>query len=176
VSVAERVGSRLDVITAGDPLGRTPGDDPWAAFRQVEILDFRLDFRFRHSLGKYSRFFLELEQRRLMATRCPRCGAVWMPPRPACGNDLSVTEWVELPGRATLAAATECAYTLTAGGGAERLVLGYVALDGASTLLLQRIRNYGEAHRLTAGLPLRVVWAAGAVNHPMELFWFEPEE
>jgi hypothetical protein len=29
---------------------------------------------------------------------------------------------------------------------------------------------------LTAGLPLRVVWAAGAVNHPMELFWFEPEE
>jgi len=157
-----------------DPLGRTPAEDPWRDFRQVEVIDLKLDFRFRHSLGKYSRFFLELENRRLMATRCPRCGTVWMPPRPACGNDLAVTEWVELSGRGTLAAATECAYTLTTGGGKDRLVLGYVALEGASTLLLQQIRNYGHAGRLTAGLPVRVVWADGPVTHPMELFWFEP--
>lgn len=169
-----RVGAKLRELTGIDPLGRVGAEDPWREFRRVEIIDLQLGFRFRHSLGKYSRFFLELEQRRLMATRCPRCGTVWMPPRPACGNDLAVTEWVELPGRGTLAAATECAYTLTTGGGTARLALGYVALEGASTLLLQRIRNYGDARLLTRGLPMRVVWADERVGHPMELFWFEP--
>lgn len=172
--MADRVTGKLRELTATDPLGRPPAEDPWREFRQIEIIDLRLDFRFRHSLGKYSRFFLALEDRRLMATRCPRCATVWMPPRPACGNDLAVTEWVELPGRGTLAAATECAYTLTSGDGTDRLVLGYVRLDGASTLLLQQIRNYGDSRRLTAGLPLRVAWADGPVAHPMELFWFEP--
>jgi len=174
--VTERITSKILELTAMDPLGRPPAEDPWRDFRRVEVIDLRLEFRFRHSLGKNSRFFLELERRRLMATRCPRCGTVWMPPRPACGNDLTVTEWVELSGRGTLAAATECAYTLTTGGGKNRLVLGYVALEGASTLLLQQIRNYGDARRLTAGLPVRAVWADGPVTHPMELFWFEPAD
>ena len=174
--MTERITSKILELTAMDPLGRPPAEDPWRDFRRVEVIDLRLEFRFRHSLGKNSRFFLELERRRLMATRCPRCGTVWMPPRPACGNDLTVTEWVELSGRGTLAAATECAYTLTTGGGKNRLVLGYVALEGASTLLLQQIRNYGDARRLTAGLPVRAVWADGPVTHPMELFWFEPAD
>jgi uncharacterized OB-fold protein len=170
------VRAKLREFTAADPLGRAPGEDPWSEFRRIEVIDLRLDFRFRHSLGKASRFFLELERRRLLASRCPRCGTVWMPPRAACGNELAVTQWVELTGRGILAAATECAYTLTSGGGGARLVLGYVALDGASTLLLHQIRNYGDAGRLHAGLPVRVVWAEGSVDHPMELFWFEPAD
>lgn len=174
--MAERVASKLRVMTAADPLARSPADDPWREFRQVEIIDLRLDFHFRHSFGKYSRFFLELENRRLMGTRCPRCETVWMPPRPACGNDLAVTEWVEVAGRGTLAAAAECAYTLTTGAGGGRLLLGYVRLEGASTLLLQQIRNCGDARRPFAGLPVRAVWAARPVNHPMELFWFEPAD
>lgn len=174
--MAERVTRKIREMLATDPLGRSSDGDPWREFRRVEIIDLKLDFRFRHSLGKCSRFFLELEKRRLLATRCGRCGTVWMPPRPACGNDLAVTEWTELSGRGTLAVATECAYTLTSGGGQDRLALGYVALDGASTLLLQRIRNYGDVRRLVAGLPVRVVWAPGPVAHPMELFWFEPAE
>lgn len=174
--MSERVTRKLAETIAADPLGRAPAEDPWREFRRIEVIDLKLDFRFRHSLGKYSRFFLELEKRRLMGTRCPRCSTVWMPPRPACGNDLAVTEWIELPGRGSLAAATECAYTLTTGGGRDRLILGYVAIEGASTLLLQQIRNYGDAGRLTAGLPLRVAWAEGPVGHPMELFWFEPAD
>jgi uncharacterized OB-fold protein len=161
---------------AADPLARPVTEDPWREFRRIEVIDLGLDFRFRHSLGKVSRFFLELERRRLLASRCPRCGTVWMPPRAACGNELAITEWVELSGRGVLAAATECAYTLTSGGGGDHLVLGYVALEGASTLLLHRIRNCGDAGRLRAGLPVRVVWAEVPVDHPMELFWFEPAD
>jgi uncharacterized OB-fold protein len=174
--MTEKITRKLDAFTAEDPLGRPAAEDPWRDFREVERIDFALEFRFRHSFGKLSRFFLELEQRRLMATRCPACGTVWMPPRPACGNDLTITEWVELSGRGTLAAASLSAYTLTTGGGEDQLVLGYVDLDGADTLMLQQIRNIGDPARLTAGLPLHAVWADQPVGHPMESFWFEPDD
>ena len=82
--MADLVDAKLDEQAMEDPLGRAAADDPWRDFRQVERLDFPLEFHFRHSLGKVSRFFLELESRRLMATRCPECGRVWMPPRPIC--------------------------------------------------------------------------------------------
>ena len=185
------VRRKLEESDVPDPLEGSSREDPWQDFRRIEVIDFKLDFQFRHSLGKCSRFFLELEHRRLLGTRCPKCAALWMPPRPVCGNDLTVTEWVEVPGRGVLAAATECAYTLKgaiagvadngaakgdgAAAPAEPLMLGYVALEGASTLLLQRIRNYGgDARRLQAGLQMRVAWTDGPVDHPMELFWFEP--
>lgn len=150
------------------------GEDAWRDFRRVEVLDLELSFKFRHSLGKVSAFFLELEQRRLMATRCPRCATVWMPPRPACGNDLAVTEWIELSGRGHVVEAAECRYTAAGRGEAGSMTLGYVALEGASTLLLQRIRNV-DARRLGAGVVVRVAWAEEPVAHPMELFWFEPD-
>lgn len=172
--MAAEITRKLKQFTAADPLGRPPSEDPWREFREIEILEFALEYRFGHSLGKLSRFFLELEKKRLMATRCPDCGTVWMPPRPTCGNDLAITEWIELDGTGTLAAAARSAYTLTTGGGGDQLVLGYVALEGASTLLLQQIRNYGDGGCLVAGLPVRVAWASGAVGHPMESFWFEP--
>ena len=170
------VTRKLEELHAEDPLGREGAADPWRDFRRVELLDFALEFRFRHSLGKTSRFFLELENRRLMGTRCPRCGTVWMPPRATCGNDLEITQWTELSGLGTLAVASRSAYTLTTGGGEDDLVLGYVALEGADTLLLQRIRNFGDPDRLIAGLALKAVWADGPVAHPMESFWFEPSE
>jgi uncharacterized OB-fold protein len=170
------VRAKLDVRKIADPRGRAEADDPWRNFRDIEILDLTLEFRFQHSLGKCSRFFLELEAHRLLGSRCARCRSVWVPPRASCGNDLATTEWVELSGRGRLAAATECTYTQSGAASQPSLVLGYVALDGASTLLLQRIQNFGDVRRLTPGLRVKIAWAQGAVAHPMELFWFEPDE
>jgi uncharacterized OB-fold protein len=164
------VTKKLREFTASPP---GAGADIWSDFRRIEVLALELAFKFRHSLGKASTFFLELEQRRLMATKCSRCATVWLPPRPVCGNDLEITQWTQLSGRGHVAAAVECRYTATSRDEAGMMVLGYVALDGASTLLLQRIRNVRG--RLAAGLPVRVRWADKAVAHPMELFWFEPE-
>ena len=99
-----------------------------------------------------------------------------MPPRAVCPEDLHITEWVELSGKGTLEIATTSAYTLTTGGGEDELVLGYVALAGASTRLLQQIRNFGDPSRLRPGLPVRAVWSEEGVEHPMQAFWFEPDD
>ncbi|MGI9464575.1 MAG: Zn-ribbon domain-containing OB-fold protein [Aestuariivirgaceae bacterium] len=172
--MADLIKHRLDVIENTDPLTRPVSDDPWHAFRTVERLDMELQFQFKHSLGKLSKFFLALEERRLMATRCPVCGTVWMPPRVHCGTDLAVTEWIELPGEGTLEAASLSAYTLTTGGGEDTLVLGYVTLTGADTAMLQQIRNCDDPKLLAPGLAMKVAWASSSVDHPMQLFWFEP--
>jgi hypothetical protein len=66
-------------MTVPDPYGRDL--DPWADFREVEVIELHWTQTYRHSLAKYSRFFLELENKRFVATRCPRCDKVWVPPR-----------------------------------------------------------------------------------------------
>lgn len=167
------VRGKLESVKAKDPLGREGAEDPWADFRDVEILDLRLEFQFRHSLGKVSRFFLALEERRLLATRCPTCHTVWIPPRAVCGNDLAVTQWTELSGRGTLAVGSVSAYSLTSADANTQLMFGYIALDGASTLLFHQLRKV-EPDALVAGLPVKAVWGDSPVDHPMRLFWFEP--
>ena len=172
--MSDLITRKIDVQTFSDPMGRTPADDPWAAFREVERIELNLEFHFQHSLGKVSRFFLELENHRLMGTRCPQCGKVWMPPRALCGDDMTITEWVALPNHGTLNAASLSAYTLTSGGGSAELVLGYVQIEGADTAILQQIKNYDAASDLVPGRAMRVAWANQAVAHPMQSFWFEP--
>ena len=169
--MSERVRGKLESLKAKAPL--KAAEDPWSDFRDVEILDLRLEFRFRHSLGKLSRFFLALEERRLLATRCPKCNAVWMPPRPVCGNDLTITQWTDLSGRGTLAVGSVSPYSLTAADEKSRQMFGYIALDGASTLLFHQLRKV-EPDGLVAGLPVKAVWSEDPVDHPMQLFWFEP--
>lgn len=168
--MAELVKRKLEVRPAVD----AEGEDSFAAFREVEILDMQMAFGFRHSLGKLSRFFLALEERKLLGTVCPTCGKVWLPPRPVCPDDLAITAWTELAQRGRLAVGSLSAYTLKTAGGERTLVLGYVEVEGTSSLLLQQIRNLGD-HALEPGLPLKVVWSEAPVEHPMELFWFEPE-
>ena len=168
------VTTKLRSFIATDPLGREP--DPWAAFRAIEVLDLTWSQNYRHSLGKTSRFFLELENKRLLATRCPQCGTVWMPPRAACPHELAVTEWVELHGQGTLitwsilhSAAVMAPFL------APPYVLAYVKLAGADTLFAHVLRNFGDAMRLYHGMPVKAVFDDGPVTHPIHLLAFEPD-
>ena len=48
-----------------------------------------------------------LNEKKLMASRCKRCGALYLPPRPLCtGCYQQDLEWVELKGKGKLAAFT----------------------------------------------------------------------
>ncbi|HMQ15839.1 MAG TPA: OB-fold domain-containing protein [Phycisphaerae bacterium] len=54
-----------------------------------------------HSYGGWGRFFLGLQQRKLLATRCtnPGCGEkrLWLPPRCQCPDCWHDMEWLEAP-------------------------------------------------------------------------------
>ena len=113
------VSRKVRTFTAADPLGGDPASDPWREFREVELIDMPLAFRFNHSLGKLSRFYLELESKKLIGTQCPTCGRIWMPPRAMCPEDWAITSWVEVPGRGVLEAASRSAYGTRSDGGTE---------------------------------------------------------
>jgi hypothetical protein len=52
-------------------------------------------------------FFSFFTEKKLMASRCEECGALWLPPRPVClkchGTEM---EWAELEGRGKIVAFT----------------------------------------------------------------------
>ncbi|SVE38501.1 uncharacterized protein METZ01_LOCUS491355, partial [marine metagenome] len=134
------VNRKLESTTVESPTKLLSNRDTWASFRDVEVIDFSLNTTIRHSLGKLSKFFLELENQRLMGTRCPNCATVWMPPRSICPEDLTITDWLEVSGCGTIEAACLSTHILDANKKTEPIALGYITLDGASTSLLQQIR------------------------------------
>lgn len=166
------VNQKLRHETVPDPLGQTP--DPWADFREIEVLGFEWVQHYRHSLGKYSRFFLELEHQRFLATRCSRCEKVWTPPRPVCPADLTITEWVELSGRGQVMSFAVLHHAPSMLSFLETpYILAYVKMEGADTLFAHLLQNYGDVNQVVHGMPVQVVYKAGPVDHPILLMAFE---
>lgn len=168
----EKVRSKID-IQAPESIS---GGDVWAQFRQAERITLELTQSYKYSLGKYSRFFLELENRRFMATRCDGCGKVYAPPRPLCPNCLAVTDWVELGGGGAVKTFSVLHFSPGSNDDVRALdtpyVLAYVLLDGADTLfphLLKAPPN--QAH---TGMRVAVAYSDEPVHHPIHLMYFVP--
>lgn len=166
--------TRLKQATISNPFA--PNADPWSAFRAIEVIELNWSQSYKHSLGKYSRFFLELENGRFFATRCPTCHKVWTPPRPACPDDLTITEWIELSGQGHIVSWSVLHYAPKML--AERLqtpyVLAYVKMDGADTLFAHLLQNYSDEAVIQHGLSVHVVYNKGPVAHPIMFMAFEP--
>lgn len=152
--------------------------DLWADFRQIERLTLTLTQHYTHTLGKYSRFFIELEQQRFLATRCAGCERVYAPPRPLCPACLKPTAWLELPGTGTLETFSVLHFSPGSNADVAALrtpyVFAYVLLDGASTLFPHLLRAPLEQVRL--GMRVRVAYGDQPVEHPIHLMHFVPLE
>jgi len=152
--------------------------DPWEAFRQIEIIQLELSQQYRHSLGKVSRFFIELENQRFMGTQCPSCDKVFTPPRPLCPHCLEITQWHELSGEGTLQTYSVMHFANGVNDDVNALdmpiVLAYVLLDGSSTLFPHVLKCNPE--KVYSGMPVRVAYADGEVSHPIHLMYFIPVE
>ncbi len=169
-----RVRSKIDIQTITNPHGGD--DDAWADFRQVERLTLELRQRYQHSLGKYSRFFIELEHKRFMATRCPLCEKAYAPPRPLCPDCLQMTAWVELAGTGTVETFSVLHFSPGSNEDVERLerpyVLAYVLMDGADTLFPHLLK--APPQDVQIGMRVRVEYVEESVFHPIHLMRFVP--
>ena len=167
--MAGRVKSQIGIerIDAG-------ADDIWADFRDIQRITLELSQQYKYSLGKVSRFFIELEKGKFMATRCASTGKVYAPPRPLCPDCLAVTEWVELSGEGELK--TWSALHFSPGSNADvraletPYVLAYVLLDGADTLFPHLLA--AAPAELEIGRRVRVDYVEGPVSHPIHLMRF----
>lgn len=168
-----QVANKLDQQTLPDPENRTV--DPWADFREIEIIGLEWVQKYKHSLGKYSKFFLALENGKFLATKCENCGRSWSPPRPACPDCLRPTKWIELSGKGELVSWSVLHYApkMLADRLETPYVLAYVKMDGADTLFAHLLRNFGDLKDLKHSMPVEVVYSQETVDHPIMLMWFE---
>jgi hypothetical protein len=172
----ELVSNLMEVFTAEDPMAfQHPEGDPWADFREIMRIEWKMDFTYKHVLGKYSKFFIELANGKFVTTECPNCGKVWAIPRPLCADCLTITKWKQLPGTGTLESYSISNFVPSFMKVDIPYVLAMVKLDGADTLFTHQLRNYGDStDAIKVGMPVRVAYATEPVTHPMLLMHFEP--
>ena len=108
-------------------------------FQALEIRD-RIAINYKYSLGGQSRFFIEVKNnKRILGTKCTKCGKIWMPPRIHCSECYEPADWIEMKQTGMIEVSTIVWYTTSAFIKAIPYGVGFIKLDGASTALLQGI-------------------------------------
>lgn len=165
-------------ITVKSLEAQSEGHDPWRAFRQIEIVQLELVQQYKHSPGKVSRFFIELENQRFMGTVCRTCNRVYTPPRPLCPDCLKITEWLELSGYGILETYSIMHFSNGINDDVNALempfILAYVLLDGSSTLFPHILKC--NPQKVYSGMPVKVAYTGETVSHPIHLMSFVPTE
>ncbi|GMR02157.1 MAG: Zn-ribbon domain-containing OB-fold protein [Acidimicrobiia bacterium] len=122
-----------------------------------------LNVSWRYASGDpMERFLRGIEQRRIEAIRCPKCGRRYLPPRPFCGRcKVRMDEWEPVQDTGTLVAWTVIHLPIIDGRTGEPRPspygMGLIQLDGADTTLNHYLDTANPDH-LTIGARVRAVW------------------
>ncbi len=173
--MSDKVKSIIDVQTIESD---SQTDDRWSDFRQIERITIELSQRYKYSLGRYSRFFIELENHKFYATKCSKCNKVYAPPRPFSPDSMDITEWTELSGEGTVKTFSVLHFAPGTNDDVNALqtpyILAYVHLDGADTLFPHLLK--ASANDVHIGMRVKVAYADEPVSHPIHLMYFIPME
>ncbi|MHA1490970.1 MAG: Zn-ribbon domain-containing OB-fold protein [Promethearchaeota archaeon] len=108
-------------------------------FQEHQIRD-KILIEYKYTMGGQSKFFIELmNNKKILGTKCKKCGKVWMPPRINCSECYEDTDWIELPHTGTIQVSTIVWY-----GAAEFIQnvpygCAFIKLDKADTALFQGV-------------------------------------
>ncbi|HEX6343507.1 Zn-ribbon domain-containing OB-fold protein [Umezawaea sp.] len=154
----ERVGAVTD-IACFEPSDE-PAPEPLADDGEpVTMITSPVRLHYRHTASAEESSFLRgLAEGRLLGQRCPACGKVYLPPRPACPTDgVPTTDEVELTDRGTVT--TFCIVNVPFLG--QRItppyVAAYVLLDGADIAFLHLVLGCA-ADEVRMGMRVEAVW------------------
>ena len=135
-------------------------------------IKWKTDLPYRYSIGKLAvKFFEELkENKKIMGSKCPKCGKVHFPPRAVCADCLvkmSLNDMVELPPRGTLEGFTVVNYPFTdpSTGGIRPFPYGYALfkLDGADTYTMHFV-NETDVNKMKIGQRVEAVFSEKMVG------------
>ena len=138
---------------AAQPEALQPDPEP------VTMITTPVRLRYEHTASREESLFLRgLAAGRLLGQRCPACGKVYIPPRPACPTDgVPTAGEVELPGTGTVT--TFCVVNVPFTG--QRVPPPYVAaaivLDGAD-IPFQHLILGCEPGEVRMGMRVAAVW------------------
>ncbi len=145
-------------------------------FQEHQIRDV-IRINYKYTMGGQSKFFLELmKNKKLLGTKCTKCGKTWMPPRINCSDCFAPAKWVELNQTGTIEVSTIVWYTTSAFIKAVPYSIGFIKLDGAETALLQGIFSESLVpSKIKKGRRVRAVFNK-VREGKMTDFFFVPED
>ncbi len=134
----------------------------------------------RYFAGKAgSRFYRELrDEKKILASPCPKCGVVYWPPRstcPRCFSGLHASDMIEVGPGGSLETFTCVNYETPAHPKKAPLIYGVIKLDGADTAISHLI---GEAdpERLEIGMRLVPVFREERSGCILDIEYFKPKD
>ncbi len=141
--------------------------------RTYMVIDRPWDVMYTHSYGRVSRFFMGLLEKKLMGTKCPKCGDVFCPPRAHCWRfecKLTETEWIEMPMEGTLHS-----YAIMGFGGEAFLdqlpfILAYVRVDGANTMIAGRLAGI-RPEDVECDTRVKIKFIDEPTGNPMDIYF-----
>ena len=103
------------------------------------IVKYPYNTDYIHSYGQDSPFFAGLANKKLLSTKCPKCGYTYGTPKAHCMYDGTECNWVELPKEGRVHCFTVCHF-----GSEEFLketpfILALIEFDGVDSLFLTRL-------------------------------------
>lgn len=134
------------------------------------------DVMYEHSYGLVSRFFEALMEKKLLGTKCPKCGDVFCPPRAHCWRNrckLAETEWIEMPMQGTLHCFTVLGFAGEAFLSDLPFVLAYVRVEGANTLIAGRLVGMDPVD-VECDMNVNIKFVEQPSGNPMDIY-FVPE-
>jgi uncharacterized OB-fold protein len=134
------------------------------------------DVMYEHSYGLVSRFFEALLEKKLVGTKCPKCGDVFCPPRAHCWRNkckLAETEWIEMPMHGILHCFTVLGFAGEAFLSDLPFILAYVRVEGANTLIAGRLVGMGPED-VECDMKVNIKFVEHPSGNPMDIY-FVPE-
>ncbi|MHA1291427.1 MAG: Zn-ribbon domain-containing OB-fold protein [Promethearchaeota archaeon] len=145
-------------------------------FQAHEIRD-EIVIHYKYTMGGQSKFFIELmNNKKLLGTKCKKCGKIWMPPRINCSDCYEDAEWVEMKHTGTIEVSTIVWFTTSEFIKYIPYAVGFIKLDGAGTAMLQGIFSENLVpSKMKKGQRVRAVFNKEREGK-MTDFFFVPEE
>jgi uncharacterized protein len=141
----------------------------------IEV-DGQVDIHYRYSYGEhYDRFYREMrDNRRIMAVKCAKCGAVLLPPRPYCGFCYTpVEDWVEVSDKGTLMTYTVVHLPFIGQPTEPPYTYAFIMLDGADVQFPHILGEVDEKD-VRVGMRLEAVWAEERKGTLHDIKYFRP--
>ena len=144
-------------------------------FQAHEIRDI-IKINYKYTMGGQSKFFIELmKNKKILGTKCKKCGKVWMPPRINCSDCYEDTDWLELKQTGVIEVSTIVWYTTSAFIQAVPYGIAFIKLDGAETAFNQGIFSENLVpSKIKKGQRVRAVFQKERQGK-MTDFFFVPE-
>jgi len=142
------------------------------------IYPSKINVPYEWSVGECgSRFFYELkENKKILATRCPECKKVFIPPRKTCPDCfIPIGEWLEVGPTGTLITFTVVRYSAQTHPIPAPFAIGIILLDRSDTGLVHLIGGV-EVEKIRSGMRVKPAFKEDRRGNLLDIAYFEPVE